>query len=452
MFKKILVMMLAVSMLIGVVNINVFAKTDQCELYNGICVDNEQEEKEKQEIDQKKEESKTQYQTKKEERKMNWAASGINVSVNKQKVVFPDQQPLLDADTSRTYVPVRFLAESLGAEVDWDNEHQVVIIKNKYIEGDSGTIHYLKIGENKFVTVAHKYKTYEEASETPLEANVYYLPEGIEPVLVNARTMLPFRYVAEFLGSQVYYDPRDNTAHCVKRDMSKYATGKGIPIFSTIMEKAWIEAVNAERFATGISAYTNKWKATWNGTLADVDAWAAIDHILYPLGNTVKYADNNELHLFSDGSRGAVEGFANQGYLPIKYTSNYASYAEIAGQNASNDCPELSFGHNEKYWKEASVIYKELKNNWGIEIPLVEPYAYSSMEAVANNTPDPLKPYEEYSNICIYNDETYKDIATSAISKIKTSSGHYHILTGLSNEVGFAWVGKFRYSSLIKTN
>lgn len=384
----------------------------------------------------------------------NWSSSNINVTVNKESIVFPDQKPILDSDTARTYVPVRFLAENLGAEVEWDAEHQVVKIKNKFIEGDSGAVHYLKIGENKFVTVAHKYKTYEKAITEPLEANVYYLPEDIKPVIVNGRTMLPFRYVAEFLGAQVYYDPRDNTAHCVKRDMSKHSSGKGIPIFSTILAEAWIEGVNAEREATGIGKYTNNWKATWNGTLADVDAWAAIDHIIYPLGNTntVPYENDNDLHHFSDGSYGAVEGFENQGYLPMEYTSRNASYSEIAGQNASNDRPELSFGYAEKYWKEAGILYEDLKYGWGITIPLVEPYGYASMEAMANNTPDPLRPYEEFSKISVYNEDTYRDIVNAAISKVKTSSGHYGILKSTANEVGFAWVGKFRYSSLIKTN
>lgn len=63
-------------------------------------------------------------------RKRNWAESGIKVAVNSNQISFPDQEPLLDADIDRTYVPVRFLAEALGAEVDWDDTHKVVIIKN----------------------------------------------------------------------------------------------------------------------------------------------------------------------------------------------------------------------------------------------------------------------------------------------------------------------------------
>ena len=69
-----------------------------------------------------------------EEFSYQWNASGINVAVNKENIIFPDQKPLLETNTSRTYVPVRFLAENLGAKVDWNNDYQVVEILNEYIE------------------------------------------------------------------------------------------------------------------------------------------------------------------------------------------------------------------------------------------------------------------------------------------------------------------------------
>ena len=46
--------------------------------------------------------------------------SDINLIVNDKKITFPDQQPIVK--DGRTYVPVRFLAEALGATVEWDNE------------------------------------------------------------------------------------------------------------------------------------------------------------------------------------------------------------------------------------------------------------------------------------------------------------------------------------------
>ncbi len=130
----------------------------------------------------------------------------IKLSVNNEEIDFKGDEPTLIND--RTYVPVRFLAEALGAEVDWDDTHKVVIIKNYGIEGrDTGATHYLRLGENKFVTVQWKTKNVDDW----FYATVFYFQDDIYPIIVNDRTMLPFRYVAELLGAQVYYDP--NSVH-----------------------------------------------------------------------------------------------------------------------------------------------------------------------------------------------------------------------------------------------
>ena len=140
-----------------------------------------------------------------------WINAELKVAVNGKSVSFPDQKPLLDKLTGRTYVPVRFLVENLGAEVGWDEERQMVSIVNKFIEGeDTNAIHYLMINQNKFVTAMY--------TDDGTVGNVYSyrLPRDIYPVIVNGRTMLPFRYVAEFLGAQVYYDDKTGTAQCIK--------------------------------------------------------------------------------------------------------------------------------------------------------------------------------------------------------------------------------------------
>lgn len=79
----------------------------------------------------------------------------IKLAVNGEIINFEDQKPILIND--RTYVPVRFLAEALGAEVDWDDTHKVVIIKNYGIEGrDTIATHYLRLGENKMVVYGYR--------------------------------------------------------------------------------------------------------------------------------------------------------------------------------------------------------------------------------------------------------------------------------------------------------
>jgi hypothetical protein len=51
----------------------------------------------------------------------------IKVYVNGNKMNFPDQKPMINND-NRTLVPVRFISENLGAEVRWNNQIRTVII------------------------------------------------------------------------------------------------------------------------------------------------------------------------------------------------------------------------------------------------------------------------------------------------------------------------------------
>ncbi|WP_168735898.1 copper amine oxidase N-terminal domain-containing protein [Cohnella fermenti] len=53
---------------------------------------------------------------------------GIDVIVDGMKVTFPDAEPFTDS-TSHTMVPVRFVSEQLGAEVLWDNKAQIATIQ-----------------------------------------------------------------------------------------------------------------------------------------------------------------------------------------------------------------------------------------------------------------------------------------------------------------------------------
>lgn len=51
----------------------------------------------------------------------------ISVYVNNNKITFPDQKPYIDPN-KRTMVPVRFVSEALGSSVAWDQSNQIVTI------------------------------------------------------------------------------------------------------------------------------------------------------------------------------------------------------------------------------------------------------------------------------------------------------------------------------------
>lgn len=111
---------------------------------------------------------------------------GAKVRVNGKLIKFADQFPII-LDEGYTFVPVRGVAEALGAEVDWDHEnYQAIIEKN-------GTEIIIPIGDD------YAYVDYEP-----------YLLESPSR-LVNGRTMVPLRFIAENLNCEVDWDGAERT-------------------------------------------------------------------------------------------------------------------------------------------------------------------------------------------------------------------------------------------------
>lgn len=99
--------------------------------------------------------------------------------------IYPGEKeavPYID-ENDRTMVPVRFVAESLGADVGWEADTQTVVITK-----DSTTIR-LPIGSSTY-TVNGVEKQMDTAA---------VLPD-------HGRTMVPVRFVAEALGKSVAWD------------------------------------------------------------------------------------------------------------------------------------------------------------------------------------------------------------------------------------------------------
>ena len=101
--------------------------------------------------------------------------STISVTVDGTAVDFPDQKPIIRND--RTLVPIRFIAESLGYDVEWDSIENAAVI-------DDGRVK-LWIGTDK----------------AELDGDLVTLDTS--SVLVNDRTMVPLRAVAETLDCTV---------------------------------------------------------------------------------------------------------------------------------------------------------------------------------------------------------------------------------------------------------
>lgn len=114
-------------------------------------------------------------------------AGEITVKVNGTPVTFPDVKPYTDRN-DRTLVPIRFIADNLGAETSWNEEKQVATIKK-----DDKTID-ICIRCKKIFVNGKQVKT-----------------DSIGEKKDDIRTMVPLRFISEMFGAKVGWDEKTLT-------------------------------------------------------------------------------------------------------------------------------------------------------------------------------------------------------------------------------------------------
>ena len=110
----------------------------------------------------------------------------ITVELDGVDVVFPDAKPFID-ENSRTLIPIRFVSEAMGAEVGWEDATKKVTIKL------DSTVLILTIGS------------------PVLMKNGGIWPMDTKPIIKEARTFVPIRFVAEGLGAWVDWEDSTKT-------------------------------------------------------------------------------------------------------------------------------------------------------------------------------------------------------------------------------------------------
>jgi hypothetical protein len=111
----------------------------------------------------------------------------IVLQIGNEKAFINDEEVVLEAapyiKNGRTMVPIRFIAESLGAEVGWDDATKSITIQKEDI-----TIS-LKIGSTEAFL--------EEEGAIGREKITLEAP----PEIVNGRTFVPLRFISEAFGA-----------------------------------------------------------------------------------------------------------------------------------------------------------------------------------------------------------------------------------------------------------
>jgi len=112
----------------------------------------------------------------------------LRVVVNGEEVNFPDAKPFIDAN-GRTQTPARFIGEALGATVTWDGNAKKAVFEK------SETTLVLFIGKREY------------------EVNGQKKQMDTEALLIEGRTFVPARYVAEAFGATVSWNAAIKTVY-----------------------------------------------------------------------------------------------------------------------------------------------------------------------------------------------------------------------------------------------
>jgi len=116
----------------------------------------------------------------------------IEIFVNGGRVN-TDVAPFIDSN-NRTLVPLRFVAESLGAAVHWNgNEKKVTIVQNS---------HHIEL----------------VVGMTSAKLNGHVFQMDTSPVIKGGRVMVPLRFVSERLGCQVAWNAQQKAVFITKND------------------------------------------------------------------------------------------------------------------------------------------------------------------------------------------------------------------------------------------
>ena len=107
---------------------------------------------------------------------------GSRVAYTNDKTLLLDVEPYIDAVAKRTMVPIRFISESMGAEVGWNEEKRQVSI-------DSGNCKIILTIGSTTVSIDGQRKLLDVA-----------------PVVKDGRTFVPVRFVGETFGANVSWD------------------------------------------------------------------------------------------------------------------------------------------------------------------------------------------------------------------------------------------------------
>ncbi len=115
--------------------------------------------------------------------------SDVGVYIDGTAVDFPDGKPYIS--NNRTFVPVRYISEQLGASVNWNS--------------DTGTVVITKDADSIKLVVG----------STEVVKNGVPSSMDVAPVIADGRTMVPLRFVSKQFGAVVNWNVSNNSVSII---------------------------------------------------------------------------------------------------------------------------------------------------------------------------------------------------------------------------------------------
>ena len=143
------------------------------------------------------------------------AAVQPEIKVDGRGITFREEQPPV-IQNDRLYVPVRRVLETMGAEVKWDGEKKQVTVES----ADNVTVLILTIDSTEITK--YQYTSVLHADKSTISSDV-------APVIINDRTMLPIRVIAEELGATVLWNEETKLTQITTKQAKKCEEIFGIP-------------------------------------------------------------------------------------------------------------------------------------------------------------------------------------------------------------------------------
>lgn len=240
-----------------------------------------------------------------------YADDGITVTLNGDKIEFDVQPQLID---NRTMVPLRKIFEAMGAVVDWDNDTQTVTATK----------------DDKVVTA--------KINDRNLYINGVAKTLDVPPMIIDGRTLVPARFVAESFGANVDWVDSTQTVVISSEHQSSTVNSEFIDGF----ELADFEKCNSPASENGLGGA----KIYLQAKLDDVDVikTGSETDIIYGF-----FTDNNGYRWFGNLSATLYDDESN-------YTNLIGNPLVVCG---------IYQGYSEKYKVPAFDMYKLMNLNTG---------------------------------------------------------------------------------------